>query len=60
MELEIIEISFKETDTLILLKSEFKNMLQSSIDYGFSLKESWSCKRKKINIKDFPKQEWNG
>ena len=58
--IEIIEISFKNNDTLILLESEHKNMLQSSIDYGFDLKSNWRCRRKTISPKDFPKMEWNG
>jgi hypothetical protein len=58
--IKIVEISFKENDTLILLESEHKNMLQSSIDYGFDLKDNWICKLKEINPKDFPNTEWNG
>ncbi|MDD7912954.1 hypothetical protein [Polaribacter ponticola] len=56
--IEVIEISFKEMETLILLPNQFKNMLQASQDYGFSLLGGWKCRRKKIKIEDFPKNEW--
>jgi len=56
--IEVIEISFENNDTLILLPNQHKNMLQSSKDYGFSLKQKWRCRRKKIKIQDFPKNEW--
>lgn len=45
-------------DTLVLLPNQHKNMLQSSIDYGFSLKQKWRCRKKQIKIEDFPKSEW--
>ena len=56
--IEVVEISFKDMDTLILLPEQHKNMLQSSIDYGFSLKQKWRCRKKQIKIEDFPKREW--
>lgn len=56
--IKVIEISFEDMDTLILLPEQHKNMLQSSIDYGFSLKQKWRCRKKEIKIEDFPKNEW--
>ena len=58
--IDIVEITFEDRDTLVLLRSEHKNMLQSSIDYGFSLSEKWKVNLKQINPKDLPTNEWCG
>jgi len=58
--IEVIEISGEEMDTLILLPNQFKNMLQASQDYGFSLLQKWRCRTIKISIDEFPKHEWQG
>jgi hypothetical protein len=47
-------------DTLILLPNQFKNMLQASQDYGFSLRQKWRCRTIEMPIDEFPKHEWQG
>ena len=57
--IKVFEISFEDMETLILLPNQFKNMLQASKDYGFSLKNKWRCRQVEIKIEDFPKNEWS-
>ena len=58
--INILEITFEGRDNLILLENEFTNMLDLSKKLCFSLKEKWLIKRKKISVKDFPRNEWEG
>lgn len=58
--ISIVIVKFKSTTDLILLRSECKNLLQASQDYGFDLKDVHKAKATEINAKDFPLQEWNG
>ena len=57
--IDIVEIEFKSTSTLILLKSEHTNLLEDSKRYGFELKDIKRCVSKKIELKDLPINEWD-
>lgn len=57
--IDVVEIEFKSTSTLILLKSEYSNLLNDSKRYGFDLKDIKRCRSTQIDIKDFSKNEWD-
>lgn len=57
--IEVVKIEFKSTSTLILLRSEHTNLLEDSKKYGFDLKDIKRCISTQMDIKDFPKNEWD-
>jgi hypothetical protein len=58
--IKIIEIEFKETSNLVLLKEQFTNLLDLSIKYCFKIYDVKKIHHKEIHPKDFPKTEWCG
>ena len=57
--IDVVKIEFKSTSTLILLRSEYTNLLNDSKRYGFDLKDIKRCRSMQIDIKDFPTKEWD-
>ena len=57
--IDVVKIEFKSTSTLILLRSEYTNLLEDSKKYGFDLKDIKRCRSTQIDIKDFPNKEWD-
>ena len=57
--IDVVKIEFKNTSTLILLKSEHTNLLEDSKKYGFDLKDVKRCRIMQMSVKDFPKNEWD-
>jgi hypothetical protein len=58
--IKIVEIQFKETDNLVLLKKEFTNLFDLSVKYFFKISDVKKIHHKEIHLKDFPKTEWCG
>lgn len=57
--IDVVKIEFKNTSTLILLRSEHTNLLEDSKKYGFDLKDVKRCRSMQMSVKDFPKNEWD-
>jgi hypothetical protein len=57
--IDVVKIDFKSTSSLILLRSQYTNLLNDSIRYGFDLKDIKRCRAMKVEIKDFPIKEWD-
>lgn len=57
--IDVVKIEFKSTSTLILLRSEYTNLLNDSKRYGFDLKDIKRCRSMQMCAKDFPKKEWD-
>ena len=57
--IDVVKIEFKSTSTLILLRSEYTNLLEDSKKYGFDLKDIKRCRSTQMDIKDFPNKEWD-
>jgi len=57
--IDVVKIEFKSTFTLILLRSEYTNLLNDSKRYGFDLKDIKRCRSMQMDIKDFPNKEWD-
>lgn len=58
--INVFLINFYSTTDLILLESQHTNLLEDSKKYCFDLKDVKRCRHKKINIIDFPRNEFNG
>lgn len=60
MKIDVIIIDFKSTSSLVLLRSQYSNLLNDSKRYGFDIKDVKRCRSEKIDVTDFPKIEFNG
>jgi hypothetical protein len=60
MKIDVVIIDFKSTSSLVLLRSEYSDLLNDSKRYGFDIKDIKRCRSERIDVKDFPKIEFNG
>ncbi len=57
--IEVMEIRFKENTTLIMLASEYTDILHLSKELAFDIGDWNGNKRKTIRVEDYPENEWN-